>query len=376
MPKTYSEAVELLIHIPKDYEYRIDAPKKIYHALGDPQKSYKTIHVGGTNGKGTTCTKIAETLTLSGYKVGLFTSPHIECIRERIQINGLWISESDFLETVNSAFAASDQIGIIPQYFEILCAAAFLYFKKEQVDVAVIEVGLGGRTDATNHLDSMLSVITSIGLDHTELLGSTVESIGREKAGIVKPGSDVVIGKTVQRECVKHAGTIYPANSDDPLDLAKTALKVLSKDFNISKDALNKGLKASPPCRMEMHANESIILDVAHNPPSLDYLFKKLKKRFGKQTKYRVLLALGKSKDIKECLKIISENASHIHLFPTNHPRCIHPQDLLKEAEFLSKDRISSQLSAKEVFSLASQSGEKVLVCGTFYILGEVRKSL
>ena len=162
--------------------------------VGNPHTQLRAIHVAGTNGKGSTSHLIAAALQAAGYKVGLFTSPHLVSLTERIRINGQPIPEAEVAAFVTQHQAFLDELQ--PSFFETMTAMGFAYFVKEKVDIAVVEVGLGGRLDSTNVLTPILSVITNIGLDHTEFLGNTLTKIAREKAGIIKPGVPVVIGES------------------------------------------------------------------------------------------------------------------------------------------------------------------------------------
>lgn len=162
--------------------------------VGNPHLHLKAIHVAGTNGKGSTSHLIAAALQAAGYKVGLFTSPHLVSLTERIRINGQPIPEAEVADFIEQNRAFLDELQ--PSFFETMTAMGFAYFLKEQVDIAVVEVGLGGRLDSTNVLTPILSVITNIGLDHTEFLGNTLTKIAKEKAGIIKPGVPVVIGES------------------------------------------------------------------------------------------------------------------------------------------------------------------------------------
>ena len=162
--------------------------------VGNPHEKLRAIHVAGTNGKGSTSHLIAAVLQAAGYKVGLYTSPHLVSLTERIRINGVPIPEAEVAQFIETNKAFLDETG--PSFFETMTAMAFAYFVAQKVDVAVVEVGLGGRLDSTNVLTPVLSVITNIGLDHTEFLGNTLAKIAREKAGIIKPGVPCVIGET------------------------------------------------------------------------------------------------------------------------------------------------------------------------------------
>ena len=161
--------------------------------LGNPQHRFKSVHVGGTNGKGSTSHMLAAVLQTAGYKTGLYTSPHLKDFRERIRIDGRMISEAQVIDFV--AAQRSNFEDIKPSFFEMTVALAFEIFAKEKVDIAIIEVGLGGRLDSTNVITPLISVITNIGWDHTNILGNTLRLIAAEKAGIIKPGVPVIIGE-------------------------------------------------------------------------------------------------------------------------------------------------------------------------------------
>ena len=198
----YKEAIDYLyssrapFHIVGAAAYKpgLDNTLRLMERVGNPHQHLRAIHVAGTNGKGSTSHLIAAVLQASGLRVGLYTSPHLVDLRERIRINGVPISQADVVRFVETHRAFLDQLQ--PSFFETITAMAFAYFVEQKVEVAVIETGLGGRLDSTNVLTPVLSVITNIGLDHTEFLGNTLQQIAREKAGIIKPGVPCVIGET------------------------------------------------------------------------------------------------------------------------------------------------------------------------------------
>ena len=199
---TYNEAIEYLyssrppFHMVGAVAYKpgLENTLRLMAHVGNPHEHLRAIHVAGTNGKGSTSHLIAAVLQAAGYKVGLFTSPHLISLTERIRINGQPIPEAEVADFIERNRAFLDELQ--PSFFETMTALAFAYFVKEQVDIAVVEVGLGGRLDSTNVLTPLLSVITNIGFDHTEFLGNTLPKIAREKAGIIKPNIPVVIGET------------------------------------------------------------------------------------------------------------------------------------------------------------------------------------
>lgn len=176
------------------YKANLDNTILLDNHFGNPHKKFKSIHVAGTNGKGSVSHLLASVLQEAGFKTGLYTSPHLKDFRERIKINGVEISEQKVTEFVNENITLIEKVQ--PSFFEMTVAMAFKYFADEQVDIAVVEVGMGGRLDSTNIINPLISVITNIGYDHTAFLGDTLDLIAQEKAGIIKPNTKVVIGKT------------------------------------------------------------------------------------------------------------------------------------------------------------------------------------
>jgi dihydrofolate synthase/folylpolyglutamate synthase len=175
------------------YKANLDNTIELCNRLGNPQHTFKSVHIGGTNGKGSTSHMLAAILQTAGYKTGLYTSPHLKDFRERIRINGEMISEQSVIDFVQAHLTDFDEIA--PSFFEMTVGLAFDVFAKEKVDIAVIEVGLGGRLDSTNIITPLLSIITNIGWDHMNILGDTLQLIAGEKAGIIKPGIPVIIGE-------------------------------------------------------------------------------------------------------------------------------------------------------------------------------------
>ncbi|MCE9642945.1 MAG: bifunctional folylpolyglutamate synthase/dihydrofolate synthase [Candidatus Andersenbacteria bacterium] len=166
--------------------------KELMDVLGHPEKSFKSIHITGTNGKGSTCAMLESILRESGFKTALYTSPHLYAFNERIKVSGVAISDSDLISLIQEIRVAVEHNNLQPTFFEFTTALAFLYFARSNIDIAVIEVGMGGRLDATNVITPLLSIITNVGLDHMEFLGNTVEEIAREKAGIIKDSVPVI----------------------------------------------------------------------------------------------------------------------------------------------------------------------------------------
>jgi dihydrofolate synthase/folylpolyglutamate synthase len=332
--------------------------------LNNPEKNFRSIHIAGTNGKGSVSTKIAKGLEAAGYKVGLFTSPHISTFRERVQINGECISE----EAMTTYFQA---IGSELTFFETVTLIAFLHFSAQQVDYAVIETGIGGRKDATNCICPELSIITSIGWDHTEILGDTLEAIAYEKAGIIKAGVPVIIGPTVPKEISTSPLTQIqgPFSTYDEENSAIAACALTQ--LGIAKQAIDKGCSKRPPCRLEEVVSHPhpIILDVAHNPDGIRALFTSLTNLYPSQ-KFSAIVGLSNSKDVTGCLKVLIEHVDHLYLVQAKH-RGTPVQDL---AEIL--DRLNFSSYTPSCIQDCIHHPGPLVICGTFFIMQEARESL
>lgn len=363
---------------------------RLNQLLGCPVKAFPSIHVAGTNGKGSVVTKIAAALQATGKKVGLYTSPHISCFRERIRINGTMISEQDTVHHIERLFSLIESEKIPATFFELTTLMAFNYFAENKIDVAVIETGLGGRLDATNISQTNLAIITSISLEHTEILGSTIESITREKAGIIKPKIPVLIGPRVPEDIVSEIALQYqsplhtikgPFNDffSENEAIAKGALEIL----NVPKKAIEKGLKVLPPCRLETISlkNKIVIMDVAHNPDGFKNILNAIALRYPNE-KIRFVIGLSKNKDIKKCLCLLKERASHFHLVEAAHSRAA-PKVLLHDCLIqlgVSQRQISNEHSIGSAVMNAIEAEKKnqelILICGTFFIMQEARQAL
>lgn len=352
-------------------------------AFNHPERQYPSVHVAGTNGKGSVVTKIARAHEALGLKVGLYTSPHISSFRERISINGRMISEAAIERLLPQIFSVSMPEGCIPTFFEVTTLLAFLYFAEENVDIAVIETGLGGRLDATNIITPLVSVITSISIEHAEFLGSTLEEITREKGGIIKPKVPVVLGPRVPKEPIETIATpmqspitlvegSFTNYHEENCAIARRALEIL----NIPPKAINAGLKALPPCRMETVVTPAgpVILDAAHNPDGLEHLFMALPPQ-----KYRIIVGLSKSKDIHGCVSILKERAAWVDIVCSTNGRGLETE-LLQKA-FIDQGFPASKLKkhssvAAAVKQALDEGPYPLLICGTFFIMAEARAAL
>jgi dihydrofolate synthase/folylpolyglutamate synthase len=365
--------------------------------LGNPEKNIKAIHVAGTNGKGSTSSMMASVLQEAGYKVGLYTSPHLKDFRERIKINGIAISETfvvDFMAE-NQSFFEENQLS----FFEMTVGLAFDYFAKEAVDVAVIEVGMGGRLDSTNIITPLVSVITNIGFDHTQFLGNSISAIAFEKAGIIKPSIPVVIGEYTEETKVVFLNKakvcqseIYFASdlvvSDLPSDLLgdyqmhnkKTVVQtveILKSHFTISEENLKNGLLHVVKNTgllgrwQQIHTNPKAICDTAHNSHGLKIVLNQIKKE--PFDKLHFVLGVVNDKDLNEILPLFPKNAIYYFCKP-NMPRGLDTL-ILKEkaAEF---DLIGKAYhSVSDAYQNALKNATKkdfIYIGGSTFVVAEI----
>lgn len=365
--------------------------------LKNPEHKFKSIHVAGTNGKGSTSHMLASVLQEAGYKVGLYTSPHLKDFRERIKINGKEVSKQFVIGFIkrNKAFLEQHQLS----FFEMTVGMAFDYFSKQNVDIAIIEVGLGGRLDSTNIITPEVSVITNIGFDHTQFLGTTYEAIATEKAGIIKPHVPVIIGET-QKETKKvfleiaksNTSEIYFADetiSNYTSDLkgnyqkhniktATKAIRVLShKSFNISEENIKAGLQnvvknTGLKGRWQVLQTEpKVICDTAHNKEGLTYIVKQLAEENYK--KLHVVFGVVNDKDVDSILPLLPKNATYYFCKP-NVPRGLDAEIL--RLKFISNgfkgEAYQSVNNALNEAKIAANTEDLIYVGGSTFVVAEV----
>jgi dihydrofolate synthase/folylpolyglutamate synthase len=326
--------------------------EKMSAYYGHPERQFRTVHIAGSNGKGSVALKMAKAFEKSGLKTGLYTSPHIATFRERIKINGEMIPEEAVVRLLEFYGNAT--------FFELTTMLAFRYFEEQKVDIAVIETGLGGRLDATNILQPELSIITSISLEHTEILGRTLEEIAREKGGIIKPPIPAVIGPRVPAifQADRVTGTFHTYDEEN----SAIAARALSY-FGIE----NPDVSARPSCRMEIIGR--VILDAAHNPDSMKELARALAVKFPGQ-KFHIVLGMSKSKDISGSICHLLPIANSFYLTEAENGRGENPLALREQIPFPSeKIRFGSLLQALH------EEGP-ILVTGTFFIMKKARQEL
>ncbi len=374
---------------------RLENVSVISQYLNNPHIDFKSIHVAGTNGKGSVATKIAKALSLSGYKTALYTSPHITSYEERISVDGKLISKKDVKVLLKKIFKFRKKLKIYLSFFEITTLLAFLYFSKKKVDFAIIETGLGGRLDATNIITPILSIITSISLDHTNILGDTIDLIAFEKAGIIKPKIPVVIGRKANVEPIikkakKSKSQLYISEKikinafydDENASIALRALEVFSLKYPLKKSAIKKALKIRPQARFEIFKTfgpKAIIFDVAHNLDGFIEL-KKALKLFFPNKKVRVVFGFSKQKDTLSCLKLLKTFSSFIHVTEAKSFKSLPKEEIKKDLLKINfkKYKIEKNISVAilNAKNLAIKNKEILLICGSFYILDEIKKQL
>lgn len=416
------------------HEYKLDRMQALLEALGNPQEAIRCVHVAGTKGKGSTCEMTATCLEACGYTVGLYTSPHICDIRERIRLNRRLISEASLTELVRKVAKAGASIaGSMGEatFFEMMTAAAFLHFAEEAVDVAVIEVGLGGKLDCTNVITPEVSAVTTIGYDHVQILGDTLEKIATQKAGIFKPGVPAltvqqepealkalraaaaevgaplqVVGEDIEfsfrfewqagegphalvslntdRSNYEHV--TVPLKGEHQAINCGLALAILDKlserGFNCKESKVMAGLEQTKLAgRFELAlASPRVLVDGAHNPESMRALMKAI----GAYMQYDSLVVLfgcAADKDADGMLKSLAGGADKvIFTQATGNARAANPQELARRFAEISGGKIAQVgKTFREAIDLAARAlgrGDLLCITGSFYLVGEAKQHL
>jgi len=433
---SYASALSSLDSLIKELHASPGTPRRKFHleemqilayALGNPERRFQSILVAGTNGKGSTSATLASILTTAGFRTGLYTSPHLSRVNERIRVGNQEISDDDFAATyfrvddIAQAAVLDGRLPAMPSYFEAVTATAFDYFAQQQVEIAILEVGMGGRLDATNIVEPALSIITDISLDHTEWLGNTIAEIAREKAGILRhngilvtlpqhPEANQAIGEHAVElevtginavEFMPPLGTATdapytvlfrgePILIDSPLKGAHQhrnlalALAALSEicnknSYNIISDQIERGIRNTRwPGRLEefhvstQHNSVPVLFDVAHNPGGAWALRAALSNR--PERPRTLIFGCLHDKAITEMSQILFPLFDRILLTPVRNPRSCTPEELgtLGSEATVCED-------PAEAFALArhaiSPDGE-IVVCGSVFLVGELRTLL
>lgn len=380
--------------------YKVDLHNTIQLAayLGNPETKFKSIHVAGTNGKGSTSHMLASILQEAGYKVGLYTSPHLKDFRERIRINGVAISEEYVIDFISKhqPYLESNQLS----FFEMTVGMAFQYFAESKVDIAVVEVGLGGRLDSTNIITPEISVITNIGLDHTRFLGNTLAAIASEKAGIIKEGVPVVIGRNVEEtskvfiEAANASqsplyfaedcnGTIYSSDlkgsyqKENIKTVLQTVDLIKSNGWSISENDIKKGLQNVVKNThllgrwQILQENPKVICDTAHNEDGLKVVMKQLIEE--EYDHLHIVLGVVDDKDLDTILPLFPEQARYYFSQP-DILRGLDEKKLKKEAlKFnLIGEGYSSVVEAYKAALQQATEKDVVYVGGSTFVVAEI----
>jgi dihydrofolate synthase/folylpolyglutamate synthase len=428
----YQETVEFLYSkLPMFSRQGTAAYKKDLHntialleSLDHPERKFKSVHIAGTNGKGSSSHLLAAIFQSAGYKTGLYTSPHLYDFRERIKINGDMVSEDFVIEFVQTCLPTIEKIE--PSFFEVTVAMAFAWFAKQQVDIAIIEVGLGGRLDSTNVITPEISVITQIGKDHMNMLGNTLSAIAFEKAGIIKQGVPVVIGEIhpetkpvfEEQAQLKQASLLFAEDYLPIIDIkqhsnsldvtfkhsllqpttytcdlpgwyqARNMRTVLTTThilrelgWNLHEEAVRTGLSNSKSInglmgRWEvLQSKPTVIADVGHNEDGIKVILEQLSKSTYKHL--HIVFGMAKDKEIENVLQLLPKHATY-YFTQASIPRALDAH-VLREMAVNHKLEGTTILSVNQAFTTAMQQASKddlILVCGSIFIVAEIDRSI
>lgn len=393
-------------------KFGIDRMAAFSRELGHPERSYPVVHIAGTNGKGSVSAMVERILREAGCRTGLYTSPHLVKLGERVQVDRQLLTEAEIVAYVNELSPVAARIGAggpddHPSFFEFMTAMAFLQFARKRVDVAVIEVGLGGRLDATNVVEPEVTVITSIGFDHMEHLGDTLAKIAAEKAGIVKAGRPLVMGRVppeaeavIRRVAAERSAPLWSVREifgDELANYPQTSLegdyqrwnaatatltaRLLRPKFpQLTDDTIGRGL-------LDVHwtgrwqrtrfAGRELILDASHNPEGAAVLESNLRRLVG-QTGRKPIVVTGVLGEFRAraLLDVICRYASEVHLVPPHQARACTYEELEAFVPAGMRDRVH-RTTLEAVFPSATQCAvggpdDVVVVTGSIYLLGEL----
>ena len=411
--------------------FKLDRMNKLMDLLGNPHKSFPSVHVAGTKGKGSTCSFIATAMQAAGYKVGLYTSPHLVDFRERIIINGQWISKEDLVSLTNDLRPLTEIVKDATT-FELTTALAFLYFKQQKVDLAVLEVGLGGRLDATNVINPIVSVITPVSYDHMAVLGGTLTEIAYEKGGVIKPGVPVVISPQVDEAMIElvHLATerkspftqvekvfdyhelshtlsaqkirvlrtdsstasklnslartqlklSLPLLGRHQMENAVTALAALDElkqaGFRLNRRAVQRGFKqVFWPTRFELlRRKPPVVIDSAHNGDSMQRLVETLDEYFPSK-EFILIFGASADKEFDSMLKFILPRVETVVATQSIHPRAADADELKKIIEPYGKPTIAFRRMEEALPEALRLAGKQkgIIVTGSIFIAAAAR---
>jgi dihydrofolate synthase/folylpolyglutamate synthase len=422
-------------------KFSLDEIRTLLSVLGNPQRSFPAVLIAGTNGKGSTAATLASILTASGLRTGLYTSPHLARANERIRFDRAEIADDDFARLYFRVHDAAQELVLngrlpqrtgvpsdgylslgwkLPSYFEILTAQALLYFAEAKAEIAVLEVGMGGRLDATNVVEPLISVITDISLDHMEWLGSTISAITREKAGILRAGGTMitlpqhpeanqVLGEVATTLGVRgvsatayipRAGTVGPysvealgaeilvdsplagAHQQRNLALAIAAAAELAKShgFPITPAAIAEGIRLTRwPGRLERIERNGVewILDVAHNPAGAWALRAGLRTTLGDERPRKLIFSCLRDKPVEEMAQILFPFFGQVILAPIHTARAAAMEDLLAAAKVTGTPALAAESVGEALrHAMEGAQGGAIVVSGSVYLVGEARTLL
>lgn len=395
---------------------------KMMAYVGNPQDKLKFVHVAGTNGKGSTCTMLASILTNAGYKTGLFTSPYVIDFRERFMVDGEMISEDEFADLMTKVRTVNDLLeksGCSLTQFELITAVAFLWFVQKECDVVVLECGLGGRLDSTNVIkEPLCSVITKISLDHTDILGDTVEKIAVEKAGIIKPGCPVVLApnqpkaavSTIEKKCAELGSpltvsgmdtvsvktmlptmteAVYgglrvmiplagPHQVENAVTVINAARELNGRGFKLSDDKIVAGIaKAQIPARFDIISHDPlVVVDGAHNPDGIEALCSSIDALLGGRSIVGIIGML-RDKAYESALAQIVPRFDRVLTVTPDSPRALSARELAACAQQFAGEGVSVKPveSLKKAASIAldmTDEASVVVVCGSLYLASDM----
>lgn len=401
----YPDSVQFLYALGneiKTAKLGLERIRTVLSALGDPQRSFRSVHVAGTNGKGSTCAMIDAGLRAAGVRTGLFTSPHLIEPTERIQIDGIPVSETQFQRAFEAVHQTAEKLDLDchPTYFETVTAMGFWLFRELGVDTAVIETGLGGRLDATNVVDPVLTVITPIDFDHEAYLGHTIEAIAGEKAGILKPGVPAVFARQrpeasavlearakelgvrvvraeefeirdleIDARGSRFNGLTCPLAGEHQVGNAVTAVLALG-ELGVAPEGISE---TRWPGRLEfVSPNPDVILDGAHNPAGARALARYLE-RFYSQQKIWMIYGAMRDKAIEEVAEILFPLAGELIFTALDSARAIRPEAL---AELAGRGRCAKDLAAAmDIVSGGVAAEDLVVITGSLFLIGKARRA-
>lgn len=404
----------------KAYKADLKNTLALCNYLGNPQNNIKTIHIAGTNGKGSVSHMLAAILQENGYKTGLYTSPHLKDFRERIKINGNMIAQSFLIDFVEKTKTISEEIS--PSFFELTFVMALEYFYREKVDVAVIETGLGGRLDSTNVIKPLLSIITNISFDHKDILGDTLAKIAFEKAGIIKQNIPVVIGEVIPETKIVFENKAKETNSE--IIFAEKKYEIISSKYDTKKlelEARNKETKITKDYQLDLnglyqkknmltvlaavdilkqhfslkeektklalsevkkltglhgrweviHENPTIALDVAHNEDGIKQLLLQINN--SDFEKLHIVFGMVKDKDIEKVLAQLPITANY-YFTRAQNPRALPENLLLEKAKsyHLKGEAYTKVTEALKAAIDSASEKDLIVVCGSVFVVAEV----